>query len=103
MERYDVYLHNVPVVKDEKVVPIEPHRTLEFSDLEEARKCAAEHKDGYARVVVMRTADDKQRMIERYIDGEHVVPEEKEEEKEEEEKEGAEEEEEKEEEETDGE
>ena len=79
MERYDVYLHNVPVVKDGKSVPIAPHRTQELTDLEEARKLAAAHKDDYDRVVVMRTADEKQTMIERYIDGEHVVPEEKEE------------------------
>ena len=79
MERYDVYLHNVPVVKDGKSVPIEPHRVQEFSELEEAKKFAAEHKDDYDRVVVMRTADEKQRMVERYNDGEHVVPEEKEE------------------------
>ena len=31
----------------------------------------------YDRVVVMRTADEKQKMMERYNDGEHVVPEEK--------------------------
>ena len=78
MERYDVFLHNVPKVADGKVVPIEPHRTLEFSELDEARGCAAEHKGAYERVVVMRTAEDKQQMIERYMDGEHIVPEPKE-------------------------
>ncbi len=76
MERYDVYLHNVPVVKDGKSVPIDPHRTRECSDLEEARTFAADHSDEFDRVVVMRTADGEQKMIERYIDGEHVVPEE---------------------------
>ena len=75
MEQYHVYLHNVPVVKDGKSVPTEPHRVQEFSELEEARTFAAEHRDGYDRVVVMRTADEKQKMMERYIDGEHVVPE----------------------------
>ena len=80
MERYEVFLHNVPVVKDGKSVPIEPYRTQELSELEEARKFAAAHKDEYDRVVVMRTVDEKQRMMERYIDGEYVVPEEKEEE-----------------------
>ena len=83
MERYDVYLHNVPKVADGKVVPIEPHRTHEFSELEEARGCAVEHKDAFERVVVMRTADDQQQMIERYIDGEHIVAEPKEDEAEE--------------------
>ena len=79
MEQYHVYLHNIPVVKDGKSVPIEPHRVQEFSELEEAKTFAAEHKDDYDRVVLMRTADGKQKMMERYIDGEHVVPEEKEE------------------------
>ena len=77
MDRYEVYLHNVPRVEGGKAVPIEPHRVLEFSELEEAEKSAAEHKDEYERVVVMRTADDRQGMIERYIDGEHVVPDKK--------------------------
>ncbi len=78
MERYDVFLHNVPKVEDGKVVPIEPHKVLEFPELEEAQGCAAQHKDRYERVVVMRTADDRQQMIERYVDGEHIVPETKE-------------------------
>ena len=79
MERYDVFLHNVPKVEGGKPIPIEPHRTLDFSELEEAQGCASEHKDKYERVVVMRTADDRQEMLERYIDGEHILPEKKEE------------------------
>ncbi len=79
MEQYDVFLHNVPKVEDGKAVPIEPHQALEFSQLDEAEKCAAEHKGTYDRVVVMRTADGRQTMLGRYIDGEHSVPDKKEE------------------------
>ena len=85
MDQYEVYLHNVPKVSDDgKVVPIEPHQKHEFPQLEEASKFAAGHKDKFERVVVMHTADEKQRMVERYMDGEHIVPEPKEEEEEEE-------------------
>ena len=74
MARYDVYLHNIPLVgEDGKPIPIDPHRSEQLSELADAKKCAAEHKDTFARVVVMETEDDKQEMIERYFDGEHVV------------------------------
>lgn len=73
MAHYDVYLHNIPKVEDGKAVPIDPHRTEQFSELEGAQKCAAENKDQFERVVVMRTGDDAQKMIERYMDGEHIV------------------------------
>ncbi len=74
MERFDVYLHDVPKVSDDgrKSLPIQPHRTEEFSDLEAARQHAAEHKDAFDRVVVIRTADDKQKMVMRYMDGEEI-------------------------------
>ncbi len=80
MARYDVYMYNVPVVSDEgKSVPIPPHRTQECSEAEEAGKLAAEQKDKFDRVVVIETSDDKQRMVERYVEGQHEVPEKKEE------------------------
>ena len=86
MEQYEVYLHNVPKVSEEgNVIPIEPHQTQDFPALEEAQKFAAEQKDKFERVVVMQKADDKQTLIERYIDGEHVVAPPKEDDKAEEE------------------
>lgn len=73
--KYDVYLHNVPKVSDDgmKSLPIAPNESKEFTDLEEAQKFAADQKKKFDRVVLMRTKGDKQRMIERYMDGEHIV------------------------------
>ncbi len=74
MEQYDVYLHDVPKVSEDgkKSLPIKPHRTEQFSELEAASKHAAEHKDAFDRVTVIRTADDKQKMVLRYMDGEEI-------------------------------
>lgn len=73
--KYDVYLHNVPKVSEDgmKSLPIAPFQTKEFTDLEEAQKFAADQKDKFDRVVIVRLRDEKQRMIERYMDGEHIV------------------------------
>lgn len=75
MERYDVYMHNVPKVSEDgqKVIPIEGHQKKDFTALEEAQKCAADNKDKFERVVLIRTVEEKQRLIERYIDGVHEV------------------------------
>lgn len=81
MAEYTVYLHNVPRVgEDGKSIPIDPHQTEECSKLEDAQKLAAENKAKFDRVVVMDTSGDKPQLIERFIDGEHVVAEKKEEE-----------------------
>lgn len=74
MERYDVYLHDVPKVSEDgkKALPIKPHRTEEFSDLEAASTHAAENKEEFERVTVIRTADNKQKMVARYMDGEEI-------------------------------
>ncbi len=75
MGRYDVYLHNIPKVSEDgmKALPIEPPRDpTEFSDPEEARKYAAEHKDEYERAVVIRTVGEKQKMVSRWMDGEEI-------------------------------
>ena len=62
--------------------PIKPHRTEQFAESDAAAKHAAEHKDEFDRVTVIRTVDDKQKMVMRYMDGEEieVAPEEAEEE-----------------------
>ncbi len=74
MEQYHVYLHDVPKVSEDgkKSLPIKPHRTEELSELEAARKLAAEHKDEFDRVVVIRAVDDKQKMVMRFMDGEEI-------------------------------
>lgn len=74
METYTVYMNNVPKVsEDGKPIPIAPHRSQEFSELEEAQSFAAQHKDDFERVTLMRLSEDKKRMIERYMDGEHII------------------------------
>lgn len=74
MANFQVYLHNVPkVTEDDKVVPIAPPQTQEFAELGEAQKFAADHKGKFDRVVLMGLEGDKQRLIERYMDGEHTV------------------------------
>jgi hypothetical protein len=81
MAEYTVYLHNVPRVgEDGKSIPIAPHQTEEFSKLKDAQKLAVENKDKFERVVVMDTSGDKPKLVERFIDGEHVVAEKEEEE-----------------------
>lgn len=74
MEQYDVYLHDVPKVSEDgkKSLPIKPHRTEQFSELESAAKHAAEQRDEFDRVTVIRTVDDKQTMVMRYMDGEEI-------------------------------
>ena len=74
MDKYEVYLHNVPKVsEDGKVVPIAPHKTQEFAELAEAQKFAADHKSKFERVVLMGIEGGKPTMLERYMDGEHTV------------------------------
>ena len=79
--KYDVYMHNLPKVSEDgkESIPVQPNRTQEFADLEEAKKFAAEHKDQFDRVIVMQTEDGKQKLVERYTDGQHIEPTEKEE------------------------
>lgn len=74
MTTYNVYMHNVPKVGDDgKPVPIAPPSSKEFSELSEAQSFAAENKDEFERVTIMRLTEDAKRLMERYIDGEHSV------------------------------
>ena len=76
MSSYQVYMYNVPrVSEDQKVIPVGPNRRQEFSDREEAGECAAEHNSQFDRVVLMQVSDSDQQLIERYTDGELIIPE----------------------------
>ncbi|HSL85005.1 MAG TPA: hypothetical protein VLF66_19680 [Thermoanaerobaculia bacterium] len=68
---YDVFLYNVPKVTEdgEKVIPVPPCKTERFDDLDAAKKLAADSKDEFDRAVVMSVTDEKQQMVERYMDG----------------------------------
>lgn len=68
---YDLFLYNVPKVSDdgERAIPVPPSETHELDDLEAARRLAAERKDDFDRVVVIHRDGDKQRRVERYVEG----------------------------------
>lgn len=72
---YEVFLYNVPKVSDdgEKAIPVPPGRTERVEDEDAAKKLAADSKDEFDRVVVMSVTDEKQQLVERYIDGHHEV------------------------------
>jgi hypothetical protein len=42
--------------------------------LEQAKEFAAEHKNQFDRIVVMRVSESEQELVERYTDGELIVP-----------------------------
>jgi len=73
---FDVFLYNIPKVTDDgkDVVPVAGSETQGFSSLEEAKQFAADKKQAFDRVVLMRTDDEGvQQMVERYLDGEHEL------------------------------
>jgi hypothetical protein len=71
MERYEVYLYNIPkLTPDGKGnLPIEASKRHEFANAAEAKTFAAEHKTRYDRVVVIHVTDAEQKLLERYGDG----------------------------------
>ena len=79
MDNYKVYMYNLPRVSEDgkESLPIDPHRTQEFSDVDEAGKYASGNKDSFDRVVLMKQMEEKQEMIARYIDGQKEGPVEK--------------------------
>lgn len=75
-QRFDVYLYDLPKVGDDgKSIPTDPAQTNEFQELAEARRFAAERKNDFDRVVVIQTSGEEQSLVERYRDGEEIVPE----------------------------
>jgi len=76
---YQIYMYDLPKVgEDGKSIPTDPAQTQEFSQLAEAQKFAAERKGDFDRVVLIQAAGGEQKLIERFRDGEHIVPESKE-------------------------
>jgi hypothetical protein len=70
---YDVYLYNIPKVSEDgkQVIPNPDGQTKGFASVEEAKKFAAEHKNKFDRVVLMRKDDQGQKLVERYMDGKY--------------------------------
>jgi hypothetical protein len=70
---FEVLLYNVPKVTEDgqKTIPVPGNRTEQFADIESAQKFAADHKDEFDRVVLMRKEGEEQKMVERYVAGQH--------------------------------
>jgi hypothetical protein len=76
MENFKVYMYNLPRVSEDgkESIPIDPHRTQEFSDVDNAENFASQNKNSFDRVVLMKQIEEKQEMMMRYIDGQKEVP-----------------------------
>ena len=77
MSQYEVYLYNIPKVSEDgkQAIPVPKNETMQFASLDEAKKFAAERKDRFDRAVVMQKDDEGQKLVERYVDGQHETPE----------------------------
>ena len=71
---YEVYLYSLPKVSDDGKQSIQgpDSKRQEFTDVDDARRFAAEGKDTFGRVVLMQNGDDGQKLVERYVDGERA-------------------------------
>lgn len=75
MERYDVYLYNIPKLSsDKQAIPVPDSVTKEFDDLDAAKSYAEDARKRADRVVVIKTTDGVQKLVERYIDGKYDAP-----------------------------
>jgi hypothetical protein len=77
MEKFDVYLYVVPrVTPDGKsVVPTPDAKTQSFDAVDAAKKFAAQQKAEWERVVLIKSDDQGQHLVERYVDGKRETPE----------------------------
>lgn len=72
---YEVLMFNVPKVSEDgkQALPIPPHKTQSFDDLEKARTFAKSNKDAFERVLLVREdrgTEVTHALIERYRYGE---------------------------------
>jgi hypothetical protein len=68
---YKVYLHNIPKVSEDgkQSIPVPESKLKDFEVIDDAKIFAAEHKNGFDRVVLMQEDSDGQKMVLRYIEG----------------------------------
>jgi hypothetical protein len=68
---YKVYLYNIPKVSEDgkQAIPVQDSQMKEFNSVDDAKKFATEHKSDFGRVVLMQEDSDREKMIERYVDG----------------------------------
>jgi len=68
---YIVYLYNIPKVSQDskQAIPIPDSQVNEFYGVDDAKIFAAERKDNFDRVVLMREDNEGQELVVRYVDG----------------------------------
>jgi hypothetical protein len=64
-------LYNIPKVSEDgkQAIPVPDSQVKEFDGVDDAKVCAAEHKNNFDRVVLMQEGDEGQKMVVRYVDG----------------------------------
>jgi hypothetical protein len=71
MERYDVYLYDLPKIDAAgKVIQTKDSQTRQFPNVEEATKFMAESRKTWDRIVLVETVESRQKAVMRYRDGE---------------------------------
>ena len=68
---YKIYLYNIPKVSEDgkQPIPVPGNEVKEFDGVDDAKIFAAEHKNGFDRVVLMQEDDEGQKIVLRYIEG----------------------------------
>jgi hypothetical protein len=68
---YKVYLYNIPKVSEDgkQAIPVPDSRVKEFDGVDDARIFAAEHKNSFARIVLMQEDGEGKKMVMKYVDG----------------------------------
>jgi hypothetical protein len=68
---YKVYLYNIPKVSEDgkQTIPVPDSQVKEFEGVDDAKIFAAEHKNNFDRVVLMREDSGEQKMVVRYVGG----------------------------------
>jgi hypothetical protein len=67
---YKVYLYNIPKVsEDGKAIPVPDSQVKEFDGADVAKIFAAEHKNNFDRVVLMREDEEGQKVVVNYVEG----------------------------------
>jgi hypothetical protein len=68
---HKVYLYNIPRVSEDgkQAIPVPDSQVKEFDDVDDGKIFAAENKNNFDRVVLIREDDEGQKMVVRYMDG----------------------------------
>jgi hypothetical protein len=68
---YKVYLYNIPRVSEDgkQSITVPDSQVKDFESVDDAKIFAAEHKNGFDRIVLMQEDGEGQKMVVRYVDG----------------------------------